>query len=1134
MSSNKLEKKYQKKSQLEHIKDLPDTYIGSTEKTTEEQYIYEDEKIIKKEVSYVPGLLNIWTEILVNAIDHHTRCHNDEDEENVKYIKVSFDIPNNKITIRNEGSIEISKHPTIKNEKKKPIYIPELIFGHLLTSSNYDKDEKKIVGGKNGYGAKLTNIFSNEFRILTIHDGKKYIQTFRNNMSDKDQPKITSCSTKPYTEISFIPDLKRFGMKKLDNDIVSLMKKRVIDATACTEKYLSIELDGNKLTSKSLDKYMDYYFDDKVKKFVCRPHDYWEIGVTSSNDGKMEQVSFVNGISTNKGGKHVDYIANQIVKKLTPIIEKKLKKKIKANYIKDNLFLFVRSTIVNPSFDSQTKEYLTTNQNKFGSSCDLDKKFIDKIAKSDIVDKIIQLNDFKENMMTKKTDGKKKYVIKGIPKLEDANKAGTIHSSKCILNLTEGDSAKAFVMGGIKNKDYEGVFPLKGKLLNVRGETVKVTNNTEISALKQIIGLQEFQLGTNKPKEYNSLKELRYGQIRLCMDQDVDGSHIKGLFMNLIFYKWPSLLKIPNFIVSLVTPIVKASSKKRKNVKSFYTLTDYDKWKKTVDMKNWNIKYYKGLGTSTSKEAKEYFSNLDENTTTYAFTDECGESLDLAFDKKLTNKRKEWLNNYDYNQIIERNEKTVSYNNFIHKDLIHFSNYDNERSIPSICDGLKPSQRKVIYTVISRNLTTSIKVSQLAGSVSEKSSYHHGEASLQSTIIGLAQNFIGSNNINLLSPEGQFGTRLLGGKDNASPRYIYTKMETIMKNIFNKDDNYLLNYLDDDGFTIEPEYYLPILPMILVNGTEGIGTGFSTKVPCYNPLDIIQCLSDLLENKEIEEIIPWYKNFEGDILIPKWNGKKYEDIDKMYSKGLYTIEKNIVKINELPIGIWTDNYKEYLESIIVDSNNKKTKYIESYKSNCSDTKVDFEIKFNINTLENLIKSKKLETVLKMKESKNVNISNIHLHDRYGKIKKYETATLILKEFYEIRLEYYHKRYKYLNEKHKYELSIIDARIKFIEGIISEEIIIFKKEDDEINEILEEYGLPKISKITFEDVKEDDEKSYDYLLNMPMRTMTKRKLDELTKQFDDKADLATALKERKSKDLWKEDLKEFKKEYLKML
>lgn len=1128
MSSKDLNSKYQKKSQLEHILDLPDTYIGSTETTLDEQYIYDNDKILKKEISYVPGLLNIWNEILVNAIDHHVRCHNDPNENNVTYIKVSFCEELNKITVRNEGGIEISEHPTIKDEKGKPIYIPELIFGHLLTSSNYDKNEKKIVGGKNGYGAKLTNIFSNEFKITTINDGQKYVQTFENNMSKKNKPKITKCSVKPYTEISFIPDLNKFGMKKLNKDTLGLMRKRVIDATACTEKYLTVELDGTKLSSKTLEKYMDYYFDDKIKKYICNPHKYWEIGVTASLDSKIEQVSFVNGISTTKGGKHVDYISNQIVKLLTPIIEKKIKRKIKPNYIKDNLFLFVKSTIVNPAFDSQTKEYLTTNQSKFGSSFTLDKKFIDKLSKSDIVENIIKLNDFKENLLTKKTDGKKKYVIKGIPKLEDANKAGTIQSNKCVLNLTEGDSAKAFVMGGIKNKDYEGVFPLKGKLLNVRGETVKVANNTEISALKQIIGLQEFQQGTNKAKVYDNLNELRYGKIRLCMDQDVDGSHIKGLFMNFIFDKWPSLLRFPNFIVSLVTPIVKATLKGKKETITFYTLTDYDNWKKTVDMKKWNIKYYKGLGTSTSKEAKEYFSNIEENTTSYKFTDKCSESLDLAFDKKLTNKRKEWLNNYDPNLIVERNEKEITFDDFIKKDLVHFSNYDNERSIPSICDGFKPSQRKVIYTVISRNLTNSIKVSQLAGSVSEKSAYHHGEASLQSTIIGLAQNFIGSNNINLLTPEGQFGTRLLGGKDHASPRYIYTKMESIMKYIFHKDDNYLLNYLNDDGFLIEPEYYLPIIPMILVNGAEGIGTGFSTKLPCYNPLEIIETIIKLLNNESIKELKPWYKNFKGTIFTPEWNGKKYEDIDKVYSKGIYNINKNIVTITELPIGMWTDSYKEYLESILLDSNNKKKSYIDSYKSNCTDTTVSFDIKFNIDTLNDLIDSNKLETILKIKETKNVNISNIHLHDRNGRIKKYDSICMIIQEFYEIRLEYYQKRYDYLIEKYTYELKIIESKIKFIEGIINDKIVIFKKDDDEVNKILEDNNLIKISKVTFEDTNEEDVKTFDYLLNMPMRTMTKKKLDELNKQLLEKGILLEELMNKNPKLLWKEDLEQLKK------
>lgn len=1136
MSKKNLEKKYQKKSQLEHILDLPDTYIGSTEPTTEEEFIFENGKIIKKEVTYNKGLRNIFNELLVNAIDHHVRCHNDDEVDNVKYIKVSFNLETNCISVKNEGSIEIAEHPTIKNEKGKPIYIPELIFGHLLTSSNYDKNEKKIVGGKNGYGAKLTNIFSSEFKIVTISEGKKYVQVFRNNMSEKDKPKITKCSTKPYTEISFVPDLKRFGIATLNKDIISLMKKNVIDATACTEKYLTVELDNEKLSSKTLEKYMDYYFDEKITKNVCKPNNYWEIGVTSSNDSKLEQVSFVNGICTSKGGKHVDYISNQLVKQLIPIIEKKHKRTIKANYIKDNLFLFIRSTIVNPSFDSQTKEYLTTTQSKFGSSCELDKKFIEKISKSDIVEKIIQLTDFKEAVKTKKTDGTKKRTIKGLPKLHDANKAGTVESFKCVLNLTEGDSAKALIMGGLsglkpKEREYQGVYPLKGKILNVRGESSsKIASNAELSALKQILGLQEFEQGTNKRKIYKDNRSLRYGSIRLCMDQDVDGSHIVGLFINMLHSMWPSLLELPNFVIKLITPIVKVSKKKGKQELSFYTLPDYEKWKTTVNQNEWNAKYYKGLGTSTSKEAKEYFKNLGDNTVNFKKCDETDNCITLAFDKDKTfaNKRKVWLSKYDRNNVIERTSKEITYEDFINKDLIHFSNYDNERSIPSLCDGFKPSQRKVIYSVISRNLKKSIKVSQLSGYVSEFSAYHHGEASLQGTIIGLAQNFVGSNNLNLLEPEGQFGTRLAGGKDHASPRYIFTKMVKELDLIFRKEDKYLLEYLDDDGFQIEPRYYLPIIPMVLVNGSEGIGTGFSTKIPSYNPKDLINCIKDLLDDREIKEPKPWYKNFKGVIAIPKWNGKKYEDIDKMYSKGIYEIKKNIVTITELPIGSTIDGYKEYLESIIIDSGNKKKSYIDSYKSNSTDTEINFEVKISLDILEELIEKNTLETVLKLKDSKHVNISNMHLHDSKGHIKKYECVIDIIKEFYEIRLEYYHKRYKYLIKKLSYELMILLAKINFIEGIIDEDIIIFKKEDDEINQILEDFNLPKISKVNYDEFKEEDEKTYDYLLNLSVRTMTKKKIEELTKQSDDKTKELELLQNKTSKDLWKEDLDELQK------
>ena len=194
----------------------------------------------------------------------------------------------------------------------------------------------------------------------------------------------------------------------------------------------------------------------------------------------------------------------------------------------------------------------------------------------------------------------------------------------------------------------------------------------------------------------------------------------------------------------------------------------------------------------------------------------------MVFNKKRSNDRKKWLADYNREDYLNTSEDKITYEDFINKDLRHFSKYDNDRSIPSLVDGLKISLRKILYSAFKKGLKTEIKVAQFSGYVSEHSGYHHGEASLNGAIIGLSQNFVGSNNINLFSPNGQFGTRLMGGKDAASERYIFTKLNSITRIIYPEIDDNILNYLEDDGDKVEPIFYMPIIPMILVNGTKGI------------------------------------------------------------------------------------------------------------------------------------------------------------------------------------------------------------------------------------------------------------------------------------------------------------------------
>ena len=1150
-----IEETYTKKSQIEHVYDLPDTYIGSVEKTEIDTWVYDDteNKMIYRNNKYIPGLYKIFDEILVNSIDQHVRMKSNEKTYNkVNTIKVSIDVENNIISVYNNGKgIDIVEHKEFK------IWIPELIFGNLLTSSNYNKNdnEKSIIGARNGVGSKCTAIFSSKFKITTIdYDRKlKYEQTFESNLSKINPPVITpSGDTKPYTLIEFSPDLKRFDIDKIDEGTLSLMKKRVFDTAACTDNSVSIYLNENKIDCKSLEKYVNFFLDPSTERIYEEVSDRWEVVVAVNPEAKFDQISFVNGCSTIKGGKHVDYVVNNIIKKIQAHVSTKgIKRKkidLKPAHIKDNMFIFIRSTIENPAFDSQIKEYLTTPSTKFGSKCELSDKFFEKLIKTKLIERAMKLSDFKDNLDLQKISGKKTTSLRGIDKLDDANKAGSNESLKCTLILTEGDSAKALAIAGLSvvGRDYFGVFPLRGKLLNAREKDDKIVkNNAEISNLVKIMGLK-FEGKSKKKNKDETLKDLRYGRIMIFTDADVDGSHIKGLLINLFSVFWPELLEIPGFIISLATPIIKATSKDKKanNIVNFYTLSEFNDWKEAIDnIKRWEIKYYKGLGTSTAEEGKEYFIDFDKKKINYIMgqndidednINKSVEKIELAFDKKRSEDRKMWLKTYDKDNIIEQSQKNILYHEFIDKELIHFSDYDCKRSIACVCDGLKPSLRKVIYACFKKNLKKEMKVAQLAGYIGENSAYHHGEMSLYEAIIGLAQDFVGANNINLLEPKGQFGTRIQGGSDSASPRYIFTCLNELTFHIFNPLDNPLLEYNEDDGMKIEPLWYIPIIPMVLVNGTEGIGTGYSTKIPPHNPEVIVRNLINMMDDKPLEKMVPWFRGFKGTVEFKNINDY---GLEQYINKGSFSyIDDTTVVINELPIGKWTDDYKIFLESMLFDKsveNKSKVQYLVDFNNNSTEKNVSFTMKFKKDDLAELRVNKEIESVFKLTDTKHTNYSNMNLYNNKGVITKYETVLDIMKEFYFIRLAYYVKRKEYMLKNMQKELDIYTSKIRFIEEFIDGTINILQKEDDEIQKMLEERNYPKFGNVSNNDNEENNETvtnndnfSYDYLLNMKIKSLTKKKIEELKNMHENKLALYNDLLLKTEKDLWRDDLNNF--------
>ena len=1140
-----IEEKYQKKTQLEHILTRPDSYVGEIKIQTENHWIYDEttKSIIEKEISYSPGLYKIIDEIIVNACDH---CKIDNTCDT---IKVNL-LPENKISVWNNGNgIPIEIH------KEHNVYVPELIFGHLLTSTNYDDTEKRTTGGRNGYGAKLTNIFSKFFSVETVdaNTKKKYYQEFTNNMSIKSKPVITNIKAehpRTYTEIVFQPDLEKFGLTILSEDMIAYIKRRVYDIAGILPN-IKVFLNDSKLVLNSYKKYIELYkfeSDEKEKEEIDintdiesdsqsqtelksdliyeEVNERWKVGVKYNLKSGHKHISTVNGINTSNGGNHVNYVLDYIINCLIIMFHKKNKDiQIKPAQIKENIIIFIDCIIENPSFTSQTKETLKTKISEFGSICQVSDKFIKKLAISGIFDQVLMLAKIKEQAILKKTDGKKTVSIRGIPKLEDANWAGTKKSPQCRLILTEGDSAKAMAMSGrsVIGADRYGIFPLKGKLLNVREATAKqLVENEEIINLKKILGLQT-------GKKYKDTTELRYGGIVILTDADEDGKHIRALVINFIHYSYPDLMDIDDFITTLETPIVKATNNRTKDQKIFYNLTTYSEWKMNPLSKinDYTIKYYKGLGTSNATEAKEYFQDFEKKLIRYVskndpidycpvkrqYEDTTMEAITLAFAKPRANDRKIWLLNYDKDKIIASNIKEITIPQFIHKELIHFSNDDNNRSIPSICDGLKPSQRKILYGAILYKLLQKRdekKVAQLAGFVSDKTSYHHGEMSLTGTIVNMAQNFVGSNNINILYPSGQFGTRLLGGKDSASPRYTFTCLETLTRSIFKQDDDKILNYLDDDGTLIEPEYFIPIIPMILVNGTSGIGTGFSTDIPCYNPLDIIENLLLLMDGKKTKYMTPWYKGFLGKI-----NCDDNEEIT-MYGNAKIFQDDNKIHITELPIGTWTTPYKEFLEDQV-----DKGTLVTSYTSNITDDKIDFTL-----TMKELNNMSKKEVIYnKLKLVSKISTKNMHLYDHTGKIKKYMNTCEIIKEFYIVRLNMYTKRKAYITNKLIHELDLIKYKVLFIQNILDGTILINKQKKEQIINKLVELKYPTLSN-DFNDI----DKSYDYLTSMYLFSLTQEKIDELQTKLQNKEEELAYVNSQTEINIWKTELNELLIQY----
>lgn len=1249
--------KYKKLTQHQHILQRPDTYVGDISSVEEDVWVHNREtgKIELQKVRYCPAFLKIVDEILVNAADNKQR-----DAESTTNISLFIDPFSGRISITNNGmSIPLIVHPEYQ------IHVPEVIFGHLLTGTNFDDEEERTTGGRNGYGAKLANVYSTTFDVDIVYCDRRYTQKFENNMFTIHPPVIQAFEGPPTSEdpsklrgakkeaylhrndqvtVSFVADFVRFNMpipsvsQPMSAGLVALLRRRLIDIAGTMTRYSIGKMkvvptlkvtcvegcspDGKECVTdefqfRSFKDYLLLYSDltgpaGEKLLFSERINDHWEVAVALGNGDAFQQVSFVNCIHTMTGGTHVNHVLEQVIEYIqeTVLVKKKIAKMKNAS-IKPFLTLFVNAVIVNPTFGQQTKTELTNKVKDFKpDKCTLaGHKCLEKLLQSnELVDLLTSKSNKTQDIeFSKAMSGSKKDCLADIDKLEDATFAGTSKGHLCTLVITEGDSAYALFTSAKKvigNKLFGGI-PMKGKTVNVRGAKYdKVMKNIELHNLVRILGLK---FG----KEYKTeadIRTLRYGHFMAMTDQDVDGSHIKGLLINFFDVYWPSLLRYPGFWLDFQTPLKKCLTTDRSLPPeiSFFNENDYRKWMESVGPEiagRYTVKYYKGLGTSTAKEACAYFKDLEKHQFFYDFEEEeeangrptTYDLIDLAFNSSRADDRKTWLLTHDASSevqvkivetIIEGKkvlQKHISLSDFINVNLKDFSNSDLHRSIGSLFDGLKPSQRKILYSCFKRNLKSEVKVAQLAGYVSEHAAYHNGESSLCSAIIGMAQNFIGSNNIQLLRPAGQFGTRNKGGKDAAASRYIFTCLEKITRCLFHVDDDTLLDYLEDDGQKIEPKYYLPIIPTVLVNGMDGIGTGWSTFIPKFNPRDVIAKVYEfvyaLKEGRKTcvdpsETIVssatlkPWYRGFHGTISPYDAANKRYETLGR-----IERIDGDCTKfrIFELPINSWTEDYKSQLKEWDMrinangsSSNNasssapsiwnnqddnrsitsltKKKKmgkvnfpFIKDVKNGNTDVSVEFIIEcdedalYGSGTLSPDASEYELATFFKLRTYLSMN--NMHLFNEHGVIEKFHSAEAIVHRFCVHRLDLYAKRKDYLLSKLSKEVLIATNKARFITMVADGELDLRRRKGRELDAEMTKLGFYKDESIVVaaEKEKEEEEGSssylspFEYLLKMPLKSITSERVPFWIAQKEKKEMELRELQNKPIEDLWIEDL-----------
>lgn len=1061
------EKVYKALNDIEHTLLRPQQYVGSTRNTLIEDWVFDGiDMVLKSDVKYNEALLKIINEAIDNAIDNTNLKSNP-----TKTIKVT--VHPDTITVTNDGaSIPIK---TMKVDDKIE-FIPEVIFGKFKSGSNFNDERSGI--GMNGIGIKACNILSKSFSIDCCDGEKRFKITWTNNMRNKSKPSIKNKPGKSCTTVTFKPDLEYFN-RTIGNefqlnsmeDISQLLHTRLIMVNSTIKNKVKIFFNGKLIKVNDMKSFMKLFCKDKI--FYENQSENFQYGVMISKTDTFQHMSFVNTQrTTSNNSTHTKHVTSKVVSVVSEYLKRKIGTgKLSSTYISNFLHVFVNLHKQNPTFTSQTKTELSSVVKDKDFPIDT-KKILGLLKKSGLIEKLEnELKSKNINKVNKALNGKKTNNV-NVPKLDDAHNAGTYKSTDATLFLVEGDSAKTMVSTGLSiigRKKY-GVFPLKGKVLNViNASPKKLAENTEIVNIMKIIGLR---FGVDYSNE-SARKTLRYNKVCVLTDADVDGHHITGLLITFFNTFWPQLLN-NGFLMRFITPIIKAV--KGKHIKMFLTQKDYEKFAlECGDIHKWHVQHLKGLGTSLRTDTLGYFKSINKHMKSFTPDEYTSVFIKHIFDPSESNWRKEWvvkpINDVEH---IDYSAPDMKMTSFMKTEMHDYSTYNIKRAIPSAVDGLKVSQRKVLYHCLDKfktNNAAPFKVAQLAGTAAAYSNYAHGEVSLQNTIINMAQSFSGSNNIPLLTEDGAFGSRSMNGDDAASPRYIFTRLQPEAREIFSETSPNVLNYMVEENKQVEPDFYIPELPMVLVNGSNGIATGFRTLIPAFNPEDLKNNIKSKFGLAKYKTLIPYYKG------TYKTNHLTKDDGDNWLFKGRCKVISNgVVEIDEIPITMSIEYYKEKVLNKLVSTSIIKHYVIDHIDENTP--------KFILHGIDTNKSQSQLENILKLSSLMTKKCMN--LLDRNGFIKSFKTIDEIFNYWFDIRMEFAQKSKQNRLKTMDVELFELENKAKFVKSIIENKLVIRGKDIECVKSQLAHLEI--------------DQMFHDKFLALSLISCTKTRFEQLLKQY----------------------------------